>query len=92
MDKPPPILLQKVPGGFFGDVVMEWQPIGTAPKDGTPILVWGKCTGEIRGEYRYQSAVVAEWSDLGEEWQMDTDTYGVSVDATHWMPIPEPPK
>ena len=61
---------------------MEWQLIETAPKDGTPVLLF--YTGLM---------YVAQWvpeSEFGPVW--------CSVDATmilnpsHWMPLPEPPK
>ena len=61
---------------------MGWQPISTAPKDGTHILIFdefGECS-------------VAWWqvdSD-GSIFGWTTDG-GDRVTATHWMPLPEPP-
>lgn len=75
----------------------EWQPIESAPRDGTPILA---CTGpyEIHagevnlwpdgpitifwGQYHPNSKGKAEWRD------------GSGIRRPHmefWMPLPEPP-
>lgn len=59
----------------------KWQPIKTAPKDGTYLVVW---------DGKNQRPVVPELrgSD-GTFWMGDWDWI---VDATHWMPLPPPPK
>lgn len=58
----------------------EWQPISTAPKDLTVILVWDMSgrTGEIELAY----------------WERDrwSNYEGFTIEPTHWMPLPEPPK
>ena len=65
----------------------EWKPIETAPRDGSQILKW---TG------RWFACV--EWHsrpDHSAFWEMAHDAQGVyalSGLATHWMPLPEPPK
>jgi hypothetical protein len=73
----------------------DWQPIDTAPKDGTRVLI---CTA--RG-----FVTDARWSESacfgGQErdrpgWQMhycdDDPWYSEATEnATHWMPLPEPP-
>lgn len=69
----------------------EWMPIETAPKDGTPILVWG--AGESR-------AREADWQEdwYGDEskpgWMIANcdEEYGYYVNATHWMHLPSPPE
>jgi uncharacterized protein DUF551 len=61
-----------------------WQPIETAPKDGTPILV-------VRGEHNRNTRsriIVAYWND--KYWSpvgASTSAYT----ASHWMPLPQPP-
>ncbi len=64
-----------------------WQPIETAPRDGTEILI---ATGSYRG-----GVVVVSWYGTAHgqdvhncfaDW--DGDSY---LDATHWMPLPDPP-
>ncbi len=42
---------------------MNWQPIETAPKDGTLILTYSK---DYRAEYS-----VSYWCQFDEEWQTD---------------------
>ena len=76
----------------------DWQKIETAPKDGTPVLVFntmdrecGYCTdpGQIG---------VASWGKIampGERyyWMSTVCCDGVSYfKPTHWMPLPEVPR
>ncbi|RVQ21809.1 DUF551 domain-containing protein [Sinorhizobium meliloti] len=85
----------------------EWQPIETAPKDGTPIVVLRpKCDFG-----RYARVVVAQWGDEQQAfiWAEHFDVFEDDMDEkdekgfyvfdpfesnefTHWMPLPEPPK
>lgn len=63
---------------------MDWQPIETAPKDGTAILT---CE---RGNYA-RSIRVCWWvvdQYQGVFWQDDADS---EPNPTHWCPIPAPP-
>lgn len=57
---------------------MEWQPIATAPKDGTSVLLWS------RNGYD-----VAVWSGRIGEWTTGQLFY--APEPTHWMPLPSPP-
>lgn len=61
---------------------MGWQPIETAPKDGTEIDVW--CV-----DHRVANAW---WCNADNKWR----TYGDdritwTHQPTHWMPLPEAP-
>ena len=61
---------------------MEWQPIETAPKDGTRVLL-------ARRDW-LESMALGFWSDDLGEWK---SVIGASfLGATHWAPLPEPPK
>lgn len=69
----------------------QWQPIETAPKDGTAILVYGVPVGEINDALTDGPVVgVAEWSYSGFDCP-HADAYSVRWTATHWMPLPEAP-
>jgi hypothetical protein len=79
---------------------MTWQPIETAPLDGTLVDLWayrgdlGK--SGIRPAERYADCRFAKNSygtePYGEpRWQGLNDRY-ITVIPTHWMPIPEGPK
>lgn len=59
---------------------MEWQPIETAPRDGTRILV-------VSGGW-HDVAYVGWNDDDGEPVWFNGD---VPVQASHWMPLPAPP-
>ena len=62
---------------------MEWQPIETAPKDGTAILI-------------HESGIVdvASWHTLKKCFcRYDDKERGVTqYEPSFWMPLPEPPK
>ena len=65
--------------------MIEWQPISTAPKDGTWVLLYHK--GAKLHEWYWDGGI---WTDddmrNGLEWS--DGEYG----PTHWMPRPEPPE
>lgn len=76
----------------------EWQPIETAPKDGRDILVYGEWAGETSGRFNGKVATTAFWnggqSDYpGNGWWCVTvsDGYSSWIEASHWMPRPDPP-
>jgi hypothetical protein len=70
---------------------MNWQPIKTAPKDGTEILAVGQWHGEI-GEGELKPSIhVVSW--VYGIWEITGScVYGSFIKATHWMPLPEKPK
>ena len=63
----------------------KWQPIETAPKDGSLILITdGHCSyaAWYEGQCQYEWAIADDNGDdnaIGEMY------------VTHWMPLPEPP-
>lgn len=59
---------------------MKWQPIETAPKDGTDILV-RLSNGEVFRANNY--------AGLENSWLAGSDIGWVN--ARHWMPLPAPP-
>jgi hypothetical protein len=62
----------------------DWQPIKTAPKDGTPILCFTP-----DGEFSAITGIDVLWFDMGA-WLYDAEP--VLFQPTHWMPLPDPPK
>ena len=63
----------------------SWQPIETAPKDGSIILGW-----EPRATKWKIKFMAFHYQANGGYWTNALNTG--SVEATHWMPLPEPPK
>lgn len=59
----------------------EWQPIETAPKDGSHILAW-RDSGVHLMRWREQ---VQRW----DEWHVGIKH--LTIQPTHWMPLPAPP-
>lgn len=86
---------------------MDWQPIETAPKDGTVVDLW---VSEYEGWPEGGSERLAKcmWVEDpygdGDEFDQsgwyqsyaEIESFGNKVDkrarVTHWMPLPEPPK
>lgn len=66
----------------------EWQPIETAPKDGTTIDLWLQA-GERIADARWNRDAWRFWCQ--DEFE-SMDWIKIVGRATHWMPLPEPPK
>lgn len=85
----------------------EWQPIETAPRDGTPLII-------IAADSEEPIAFVAHWAVhpswnenepawlIGAKWarynrltpalsRAYAELVGIICEPTHWMPLPEPP-
>jgi Protein of unknown function (DUF551) len=73
----------------------DWQPIKTAPKDGTPILLWWKgCTKPAVGKWEIDETYEdRKRPAVPEGWRCDGDACIPTnqLNCTHWMPLPEPP-
>jgi Protein of unknown function (DUF551) len=68
---------------------MDWQPIETAPKDGTHILLANKA-GVSQGGWQSDMDHGADWEgQIGMAGWWRTD--GSDWQNTHWMPLPPPP-
>lgn len=70
-----------------------WQPISTAPKDGTFVDLW--CLNLLhhaKKGFRKTNVswgTVTDWyGSAREDWRHG---HGEDIQPTHWMPIPEPP-
>lgn len=68
--------------------MIEWQPIETAPKDGTEILAFDPVADKCDVCYMQRSRIWSTQSD--GEYGPDDDEFQATR-ATHWMPLPKPP-
>ena len=66
---------------------MEWQLIETAPKDGTPIIVYPNIDVTFWG-YTKDDSDPYGW--VGS-YSYTTDDFN-TLSPTHWMPLPAPPE
>jgi len=64
----------------------EWQPIETAPKDGTVFL--GYKRGQFRECYKVPRDDCDMWCFGGTS---GADDLFPNIKPTHWMPLPKPP-
>ena len=76
---------------------MKWQPIESAPKDGTRIMVGnehGAWVAEWRPVYQSGYRPADPWASamLNHEHMRDGGGVLRHSPPTHWMPLPEPPK
>lgn len=63
----------------------KWQPIETAPKDGTYILgTW------IDAESNYRNIIKIAYHTGYCIW--DSNCHWPKCEPTHWMPLPEDPQ
>ena len=65
-----------------------WQPIETAPKDGTEVLLAGVCV-KPSIDAGLPTVVKAHWTAFnGGGWVW----HGAASHFTHWRPLPAPPE
>jgi hypothetical protein len=74
----------------------EWQPIETAPKDGTIIDLWAEGQRHTDCEWGQLDWEISYWGwpkdSVGWcEWSERYSCNGHVGNATHWMPIPKAP-
>lgn len=67
---------------------MSWQPIETAPRDGTGIL-GGWFRGVFNKEHPWRHQGVTFWRD--GEWVNPDEEERSFYEPTHWQPLPAPP-
>lgn len=81
---------------------MEWQPISTAPKDGTTVILagdgrvtcgeWCKPSETPRIKYVNGFAPEPEWDEWDPFWSSHDGGFTEEHPPSHWMPLPPPPK
>jgi len=59
-----------------------WQPIETAPNDGTRVIVWHE---------HFTAPCSARYYSPSSEWMMYYGGSSFKRQPTHWMPLPAPP-
>ena len=64
-----------------------WQPIDTAPKDGTSVLI----AFVEKGHPQKPFVGEAEFRGTGWWWPNDYEGGCITPAPTHWMPLPDPP-
>lgn len=81
-----------------GFAVAGWQPIKTAPKDGTHILVWTDASDTAyvvcwadaaKGIRKYLTA--ESGAERGWHLALDGELFDREHEPTHWMPLPDAP-
>ena len=69
---------------------MNWQPIDTAPKDGTSVLLCVAPFKPLVGRFDRRLG----WVDFDEDEDSLRSLWieeGTDYEPTHWMPLPPPP-
>lgn len=71
-----------------------WQPIETAPKDGTNIRAYGTRHGSWGYSEDELVSIDAAWHGTGRRWIDVRDQAFIQrrFTPTHWMPLPTPPE
>jgi hypothetical protein len=69
-------------------LTMEWQPIETAPKDGTRLLGYDVESSDMAVVYWCEKPWTREWRLVVCGGWAEDDEW----EPTHWMPLPDPPK
>ena len=68
-------------------MMCEWQPIATAPKDGTHFDVWiywrGRVTDVFHDGDNFRELALDDFDGL--TWQK------LEGSPSHWLPVPSPP-
>ena len=63
-----------------------WHPVSTAPRDGSPVLVWAQWKNVPAGP------AIAQWVPRRKEWKRLGETRSIANGIiTHWMPVPSAP-
>ena len=62
-----------------------WQPIESAPRDGTVVLVWTREGCQLASYFTGQPG---GWVEKDAWYRLTEDTTGL---PTHWMPLPAAP-
>ena len=70
----------------------KWQPIKTAPKDGTQILAMDKYGQCVVVEFFERDDGSCNWETGHSETRGGFIRYFCNTPLIYWMPLPDPPK
>lgn len=73
---------------------MEWQPIETAPRDGSAVLLYQKKPHAEVARYESDTNEIEVGFYSEEGWRVfgfHGDESERDFAPTHWMPLPQPP-
>lgn len=78
---------------------ISWQPLDTAPKDGTPIDMWSRRGRITNARWLTPVCHVEEYKAWCAEEYEECGSYGltqlvyveIDPEPTHWMPVPADP-
>lgn len=70
-----------------GAPVTAWQPMSTAPRDGTRVLVWS-ATERAYHVLSFDNSPPPGWMSQAGDYVVFEDQESLS----HWMPLPAPPR
>ena len=70
------------------EALRGWQPIETAPIDGTDILV---CVTYNLSDDEWETKIWVDWQVPSERWPGYWARIDIPFSPTHWMPLPPPP-
>lgn len=80
----------------------DWRPIETAPKDGSPVLIFPHMTvvSWDFGAEQWICGVIPLNNDrtIADDWTVQPAMFfeeylsNWGVEPTHWQPLPEPPQ
>ena len=70
----------------------DWQPLKTAPKDGSPVLLWARL-GSHPPEGESFFPIVGFWHRSVGRWKVAPEVLNAPEDLipTYWAPSPKPP-
>ncbi len=73
------------------DLVPQWLPIETAPKDGTCVLACAVIDGIVMARTsRWVTTSIGKYNPMGGYWTCP-NMGSVIGEFTHWQPLPTPP-
>ncbi len=70
-------------------IEQDWQPIETAPTDGTAVLCWPFTYSSLFEGKAEPEIVIGFFSE--DDWWCES-TVAKTFDPTHWRPLPTPPQ